>query len=372
LLNLGLIYWHEGQLRKATPALNDAYDLAVRIGNHYASLTAQIFLARTLASQGALRQAEEMLRQTLQVRGDIPIQALAHYDLATIYYEWNELEKAEAHLEQGLEICTRSGNEEFQNAGYMLKVCLLMAQGNIHGALAAAERSHRLSRNYAPATQARSMACHVQVALAMGDVLAAEKMVAQMSKDVDANSFYRFLGLVKARLLLAQGDKAAAREMLKERFARASQAGWGYATAAIRPLQALAAESDNTALELLTGALKLSQPEHFIRSYVDAGEGLIPLLQESARRGIVPDYVGQILSAFGTGKRPALPLVEPLSEREVEVLRLVAAGMSNREIGEKLFISTGTAKTHVHNVCGKLGVRNRTEAATRAKELGLV
>ena len=73
------------------------------------------------------------------------------------------------------------------------------------------------------------------------------------------------------------------------------------------------------------------------------------------------------------GKKPAtLPLVEPLSERELEVLRLVSAGLSNREIAEKLVISKGTAKSHVHNICGKLGVRNRTEAASRAKVLGLV
>jgi ATP/maltotriose-dependent transcriptional regulator MalT len=65
-------------------------------------------------------------------------------------------------------------------------------------------------------------------------------------------------------------------------------------------------------------------------------------------------------------------LIEPLSERELEVLRLLTAGMSNREIADKLIISTGTAKSHIHNLCGKMGVRNRTEAAMRAKELGLV
>ena len=129
---------------------------------------------------------------------------------------------------------------------------------------------------------------------------------------------------------------------------------------------------EEMALEILAEGLKLSQPEGFIRSYVDAGAGLIPLLRESARRGIMPDYVGQILNAYDDGKKASLPLVEPLSERELEVLRLVTAGMSNREIAEKLFISTGTAKTHVHNICGKLGVRNRTEAAMRAKELNMV
>ena len=84
------------------------------------------------------------------------------------------------------------------------------------------------------------------------------------------------------------------------------------------------------------------------------------------------EYVSQILAALGVDKRKeSQNLVEPLSEREIEVLRLVTAGLSNREIALKLVISTGTAKTHIHNLCGKLGARNRTEAAMRAKELGL-
>jgi LuxR family maltose regulon positive regulatory protein len=371
-LNLGLVYWHEGQLREAVPVLNDTYELATRTGNHYGSLTAQIFLARTLASQGALRQAEERLREIVEVGGKHPILVLAHYDLAGIYYEWNNLAKAWEHVEQGYEICTRSGNVEFQNGGHMLKASLLMAQGNMLEALSEVETTHALSQDYGPATRARSKAYHAQIALAMGDMATAKQWVEQISEDVDANSFYRFIGLTKARLLLAQGEKAAARVLLDERLTWAAQAGWGYAIVAICALQAQAAETEEEALKILAEGLKLSQPEGFIRSYVEAGTGLIPLLQESARRGIMPDYIGQILSAFHANAKLALPLVEPLSERELEVLRLMTAGLSNREIAEKLVISTGTAKTHAHNVCGKLGVRNRTEAASRAKELELV
>ncbi len=371
-LNLGLVYWHEGRLRQAVPVLKEAQALATQIRNHYGNLTTQIFLARTLASQGALRQAEAMLHKTVEAGGQIPILALAHYDLAGIYYEWNDLTKAQTHLQQGLDGSTKSKNVEFQNAGHILKACLLMAQGNTLDALAEVETSHTLAQTLNPKTQARSMACHAFVALAMDDIATAEQWGEQTAVDMDVNSFYRFIGLTKARLLLAQGDKATARELLKERLARATKAGWGYATITIHVLQALAAESEESALEILAETLQLSQPEGFIRTYVDAGTELIPLLQESARLGILPDYVGQILSAFSPGKKSTLPLVEPLSKRELEVLRLVAAGMSNREIAEKLFISTGTAKTHVHNVCGKLGTRNRTEAATRAKELGLV
>ena len=104
----------------------------------------------------------------------------------------------------------------------------------------------------------------------------------------------------------------------------------------------------------------------------NVGAAIIPLLREAARRGVETDYVSQILAALGVEKwDEAQSLVEPLSEREIEVLRLVTAGLSNREIALKLVISPGTAKTHIHNLCGKLGARNRTEAAMKAKELNL-
>jgi len=99
-------------------------------------------------------------------------------------------------------------------------------------------------------------------------------------------------------------------------------------------------------------------------------------LREAARRGITPGYAQRILNVMAgkveIAEAGVQSMIEPLSERELEVLRLMTAGLSNREIAERLVISTGTAKTHVHNVCGKMGVRNRTEAAMRARELGLV
>ncbi len=285
LLNLGLVYWHTGRLHEAQQVLNGVVDGARRSGNLYALLTARIFLARTLASRGELRRAEQMYRQIIQEGGQVPILALAYYDLHSIYYEWNHLEKAEEHLDKGLELCLLSGNVEFQNSGHLLKAYLLLAHGNGGGALAEVEIAHKLSRAFNPATQARSAACHAQIALAMGDIHTAAHWVAQMEEDIDAHSFYRFVGLVHPRLLIAQSKGLAARELLRECSAKASQAGWGYALVAIRILQALAADDREAALDFLKEALSSSQAEGFIRAYVDEGHAVLPLLQESARRG---------------------------------------------------------------------------------------
>lgn len=375
-LNLGLTYWHAGRLDDAERALHEAQEKSQRSGNYYALLSAQVFLARTLATRGRLRQAAAMYPSLIQAGGHAPILALAHYDLCTIYYEWNDLHQATEHLVHDMEISARSGNVEFQNAGHIFQAFLSLAQGDSAGALEAVEKSHTLTRDFPPAVRARSAACHVRAALALGDLETAQQWGEQLAENVDAHSLYRFLGLSRPLLLIAQGRKGAAADQLRACYVAASQAGWGYAVIATRVLQSLAAESLAEALEFLGEALRLAQPEGFIRAFADAGEPLTPLLREAAVRGILPEYVGQILSAIKAGPKKdahqASSLVEPLSERELEVLRLVTAGLSNREIAEKLFISTGTAKTHIHNLCGKLGVRNRTEAATRAKERGLV
>jgi LuxR family maltose regulon positive regulatory protein len=187
--------------------------------------------------------------------------------------------------------------------------------------------------------------------------------------------FYRFMGLTHPRLLIARGKKDEAAVALKAIHEIASQNGWGYGMIVTCILQSLAARNMDEAMQFLSEAFCMSKPEGFVRSYVDAGKGIVAVLQEAARRGIEREYAGRILSAIGESQQGEIQaqagIVEPLSEREIEVLKQVAAGLSNREIAGKLFISPGTAKTHIHNLCGKLGVRNRTEAAMRAKELGL-
>jgi LuxR family maltose regulon positive regulatory protein len=130
------------------------------------------------------------------------------------------------------------------------------------------------------------------------------------------------------------------------------------------------------ALTHLEHALRLAEPEGYIRTFADLGLPLAHLLQEARSRNVMPDYIETLLNAFGTNltsfpsSQQKLP--EPLTEREEEVLELLAAGLTNPEIAEKLVISAGTVKKHASNIYGKLGVGSRIEAATRARELGLL
>lgn len=164
--------------------------------------------------------------------------------------------------------------------------------------------------------------------------------------------------------------------MLAERYRAAARAGIRYAQIEIRILQALAASDDEQTLEYLAEALTMAQSEGYVRIFVDQGEALVPLLRRAAHRGIVPGYVARLLSAiadsFGTPPSVAQPLVEPLSAREIEVLRLLATGKSNQAIAAELVLSVGTVKAHNSSIYGKLGVRSRTEAVARARELNLL
>jgi LuxR family maltose regulon positive regulatory protein len=138
-------------------------------------------------------------------------------------------------------------------------------------------------------------------------------------------------------------------------------------------LRALAfdAEGNRTqALASLERALLLAEPEGYIRLFLDEGEPMLALLRQAYARGIAPDYVATLLSAFGeqapAAPSRAFPLVEPLTERELAVLRLLVAGLSNAAMAQELVITVGTVKRHVNGIYGKLGVNSRTQAVARA------
>jgi LuxR family maltose regulon positive regulatory protein len=134
-------------------------------------------------------------------------------------------------------------------------------------------------------------------------------------------------------------------------------------------------------MQLLGDALALAEPGGFIRIFVDEGPPMVELLSEPAARRIMPDYTDKLLAVFeaeepGSEDKsflpPAQPLIEPLSQRELEVLQLIAQGLSNREISERLFLALNTVKGHNRKIFGKLQVQRRTEAVARARELGLL
>jgi LuxR family maltose regulon positive regulatory protein len=148
----------------------------------------------------------------------------------------------------------------------------------------------------------------------------------------------------------------------------------------VRALVLEAQRATSEAVITLERALALAEPEGYIRLFLDEGLAMLDLLRLARSRGVAPDYITTLLAAAGEQAIVATPqslphaaaLVEQLSVRELEVLRLVAGGASNEEIAERLVIAVSTVKRHVSNILGKLTVTNRTQAVARARECGLL
>jgi len=195
------------------------------------------------------------------------------------------------------------------------------------------------------------------------------------------------LPISQARVYLAQGKTSTALEVLDSVRRHVEEKGWADERLKVMVLQAVAYHlhgEKEQALHLLNDTLTLAEPDGFIRIFVDEGLPMAQLVSEAQARGIMPEYTRKLRRAFDaeTQAREAQfhrlpapspqPLIESLSQRELEVLRLIAQGFSNHEISERLFLALNTVKGHNQKIFGKLQVLRRTEAVARARELGML
>jgi len=223
--------------------------------------------------------------------------------------------------------------------------------------------------------------------LAQGKQELVSQWLAQHETDPDGKPIFQLEveRIVYARILLTQGRLDEATELLQTICIDAETDGRTSRLIEMLNLQALVFQSDgdiDNAISALERALTVAESGGFVRIFVDEGPPMARLLYEAISREIAPDYARRLLAAF----QPVEPvrsspadahtfeteLIEPLSEREIEVLQLIAEGLTNQEIAARLFLSPHTVKVHARNVNGKLGVHNRTQAVTRARALGLL
>ena len=378
-INLGIAYWHGGKMDAADHALTEVLESGRATGNLYAVSMALVFQAMVMAVRGKLREAHDRFQSIVQ-QESMPafLRGAVYLYLNILNHEWNRLEQCGKCLQEAVKIIESIQNDELFVSFWMMTARLHMAVGDLAAAGQALDKAQQkaLEGEFSVPAMPRLAAARVQYAIACHYLEAASVWAERLVDGFDWHTFYHFTNTTQALYLLSQNKPGEAAIHLDKCFERASQEGWGYGMVAIRALQALAAEEPEAALRYLKDALQWAQPEGYIRTFVDLGKGMEVLLQAAIRQRIMPEYAEKILSAMSDNtQKPILgqlTLVEPINPRELEVLRLMAAGYPNRQIAEELVISTGTVKTHVHNICGKLGTRNRTEAASRARELGLV
>ncbi len=381
-----------------------AADALIHIaGDLLAFERSKTLLGRLYVLQGRLRQAAttyEQVRQSLPGSEALQISfgsLFYHFALGDLLREWNDLDAAERHLVQGFALVDEALTLEPFVAllGHTALARLQQARGNSRAAFATLDTLARVAqlRRFPPHLVTQGAAVRAQLELAQGNLEAALHWAdaSGLSAEDENLSYPReseYLALARVRIAQGREDPAAPflqdalhlLERLQESAEAKARMG---SVLAILVLRALAhqAQGDRTAaLTTLEQALLLAEPEGYMRLFVDEGTPMLALLRLAQARGMVPGYVATLLTAFGeqTRANPALhtarpsSLVEPFTEREREVLRLLLEGASNREIARHLVISVNTVKKHVYNICGKLGVQSRAQAIVRARTLNLL
>jgi LuxR family maltose regulon positive regulatory protein len=261
--------------------------------------------------------------------------------------------------------------------GYRILAIIHQGRGDPEAALSTLQEADQLveSHQVSPLARFRIAACHAQIALAQGNLTAAQFWAEQVTEPAGTSLFDPCLGLTPVRILLARQEQTEAANRLLELYDIACRKGCGAGMVEARLLQSLAADIPVDALHFLRDALKMAQPEGFIRTFVDKGESMKALLERlKAQGGELKEYILTLLSAFDKTSRVSglQPLIEPLSERELDVLRLLEQGMSNGEIAKRLVVTIGTVKSHVHSIIDKLEVSSRTQAVAQARVLKLL
>jgi len=366
---------------------------------YFRSLT---LLARLHLLQGRLRAAATIYEEAGQITSGEIFQALTTrsiycFGLGDLWREWNRLDEAERLLVRGLEE-VRGAISCFADEvlfGHLTLARLLQARGQSDRAIATLDAFLQEAdlRRFVPQLKATAAAVRAHIELAQGNMQAALAWVQTSGlsvDDVELPYLREREYLTLARVRIAEGHENPAGSSLPDalrllnRLLEDAQAQARVSSALeILVLQALALRAQKElqgALATLKQALALAEPEGYTRLFVDEGAPMRDLLRQALSRGIAPHYITRLLAVFGESEKgaevssPSPPgsLVEPLTKRECEVLHWLSEGASNREIAERLIVSTGTIKKHISNICGKLGVQSRTQAIARARTLNLL
>ena len=383
-----------GELAAAGEVLAEGARLGQAIGHVYGMLAGMVWGVRVSMEQGRLREAEGALRLAQQHvtergAGALPASGLVNLGLGALHYEQNALGAAERELTRGLVLTERTREVISLTWGYLTLSRLRWSQGEAEAALELAHRAERLAREAGADFEATlATAWTAWLHLAQGNLGPATALEQGYTGSADLGTEVSWhINLVVVRLHRSRGSYKRALHLLEKLCSSAEGAGRTGGLIEALALQALTLWEDNRkerALKTITRALTLAEPEGFVRTFVDEGAEMRELLSrvlEAKRRGhpgaasyASTRYLAKLLAALGeTHATPTTNdrLPEPLTERELEVLALIAAGRSNKAIASTLAVSVSTVKTHINNLYGKLEVRSRTQAVAKARAMGL-
>jgi LuxR family maltose regulon positive regulatory protein len=392
-LYLGVAYRYQGQFQAALDTYNEILPVTRKMGGRSIAVLCYLHLGDLHWQMAHLHQAKELYEEGLEIterhtgRDNLPYCGFVYVRIGRVLRQWNQLKDAYRYAEKGLALC-----RDWNVADILALSCIEMA--HFHQALRNDEQARtsiqeaiQIMDSFSPWGSKYAAAHQAKMDLRRGDLGASERWAQANDLVTDGNfEIHREIEyLALARFFIAQKRFEEAHALV-ERIYRIAQE-IGKRRTELEGLILLASvfyaqgETDQAHVHL-EKALSIGEPEGFIRIFVDEGSPMARLLYEALTRGIAPDYVRRLLAAFPVAKptqttpsksqAPESELIEPLSERELEVLQLIAEGLTNPEIASRLFLSLNTVKVHTRNIYGKLGIHNRTQAVARARVLGIL
>ncbi len=413
-LNLGDAYAAEELFDTAAAQQAFAQAIATGKAGGYADVVVVALgsLGQLHGRMGQLRQAaaiyQEALHYASQQGRPVLNAGKAHVYLSGVLLEWEDRGAAATHVTQGIELCQQWGHLQHLLDGYYYLAQLQLAQDNFGAALETIEYAEQLAASALRTTSGadrslrnkkigwaaeRIAVTRARLWLAEGNLDAVARWAQERTIAVDGDvSRHRDGYAILASLLITQGKPGDALVVLEQLLRSYEAAGWMWGALSTMTLQALAFQAHGSlpaALDTLGRALALAAPEGYLHTFVEKAEPMATLLREAGARSIAPRYIMKLLAAFARTKGRGLrieaaqarysvlspqssALLEALSERELRVLRLIAAGLSNQEIASELVVSVNTVKTHIKRIYDKLGVHSRVTAIERARQLQLL
>jgi len=394
MLSLGDVYDFTGDVPSAYQTRVEALEVSKASGNAYLILFANLNLVVTLREMGRLQRAQEICQQQEELVNKIGLSQTV--TVGYLYILWgeilaekNELDRALQLAIKGAELTERGKDVVLLSRGYLYLMRVLFSRKDMDYAEEIIQKMNMVAlesdvplwiSNQIKAWQAR-------IWLEQDKLEAASQWAREFDVNVDGElpPLHDFEYVILARILIAQERFDETFKLLQRLFEAAKAGERTSKMIEILILQALAFQASGgkeLAMIKLEQALTLAQPGGFIRIFVEEGPPMARLLYEALSQGIVIEYAQQLLAAFPVTEpeetastKPEVDqsgLIEPLSEREIEVLQFLAKGLTNQVIATRLFLSVHTVKTHTRNIYSKLGVNNRTQAVDRARILGIL
>jgi LuxR family maltose regulon positive regulatory protein len=383
-LFLGHAFFYAGDASMADKTLLKAIQTNRASGHIAACLNACHHLAQLRILQGQLHEAREIYRQAIEFsagQGQPVFVGVEHTGMGDLKREWNDLAAAAEEVSRGVCLAEAADDIFFLRDAYLAAGRMAQSQKDWENALFFIFKAEQAARRNPTSVDIGVIqAWRARLQLASGNFQAASHwaQACGLSTSDDLCFLNEFGHITLARVLLAEGKPAEAERFLKRLHQAAETGRRTGRVIEISIVLALVKQAQGKlepAIEILERVLSLAEPEGYVRIFLDEGEPMLDLLRRAASKGMHPAYARLLLSAASpseTGTKLAQPLIEPLSERELEILQLVVAGKSNQEIADGLVLALGTVKKHVSNIFLKLNVESRTRCIARARELKLI